>query len=330
MTTTARLDEAATFLGHKDAVMALGTCETPCTKLLFSASRDRRVIGWSLDGGVMFGRIVKEFAKHGHGINDVAVAKSGSFVVSAGCDALGRIIDVQSGDRMLMRGHESELTCATINAQENKIVTGSVDRTLRLWNMDGELQHTFGAEVECAHEDWVTCAEFRPLDENEVVSGSVDGTVKVWDVDARVVKYTFFDGCLVQSCAEGSEYRTRPVADGSFAVRALALSADGSCCAYGGSNCKTYILNLAESEAIATFETDTPVSALAFGLTDVILACGTLDKIYIWDVVGNCLLAVADLSAHGARVRCRSLVWTTSNLIAGLGNGKILVFEFVR
>lgn len=330
MTTTARLDEVTSFLGHKDAVMSLGTCETQSAKLLFSSSRDKRVLGWSLDEDPMFGRIVKEFAKHGHGINDVAVAKSGNFVVTAGSDALGRIVDVQSGERILLRDHASDVTCAAINFQENKIVTGSVDKTINLWNTEGALLGSFGATVDCAHEDWVTCLEFRPFDESEVISGSVDGTVKIWDIDAKVVKSTFFDGCLIQSCVEGSEYKTKPVSDGSFSVRALTLSADGNCCAYGGSNCKAYILNLAENELIATFETDTPVSALAFGLTDVILACGTRDKIYIWDVVSNCLLAVADLSEHGKNVRCRSLVWTTSNLIAGLGNGKILVFEFVR
>ena len=127
---TAKLNEVASFLGHKDSVTSLGTYEVQDKKLLFSSSRDKRVLCWSLDGGEMFGKIVKEYSRHGHGINDVAVAKSDGFVVTVGSDRLGRIIDMKTGERVLLRGHTSDIICAAINNQENKIVTGSVDRTI--------------------------------------------------------------------------------------------------------------------------------------------------------------------------------------------------------
>lgn len=322
----AKLNEIASLAGHKDAVTALGTCEAANAKLLFSSSRDRKVLCWCLSEGEGFGRILKEFAKHGHNVNDVAVAKSENFIVTAGADGLGRIIDAKTGERIFLRGHASDVMCAAINFQENKIVTGSADRTINLWNTRGELLKSFGAAVDNCHGDWVTRLEFRPFDENEIVSGSADGKVKIWDVDAGVVKATFFDGAL---CGADDEARAKAGADGSFAVRALTLSADGNCCAYGGSNGKVYVLNLADNELITTFEADSPVCSLAFGLTEATLACGTKDKIFVWDVMNADLLTVADIS-HENKAKCTSLVWSVNNLVAGLSNGKIVVFEFVR
>lgn len=322
---TAKLNEVAVFCGHKEAVKSLGTYEAQGTKLLFSSSCDKRVLCWSLAGNDMFGKIVKEFARHGHRINEVAVAKSENFIVTACSDRLGRIIDTRTGETRLLRGHDSDLTCVAINCQENKIVTGSVDRSINLWNTEGLLLRSFGQMAEDSHADWVTCLEFKPFEENEVVSGSMDGTVKVWDVDTRTVRSTFFDGCLVSDADE-----TPRVSDGSSSVKALTLSADGNYCAYGGNSGKVYILNLTDNELIATLPTESPVCSLAFGLTEVILACGTENKIYVWDVVNNSQLAAVDLSDHGVGVNCEALIWSANTLLAGLSNGKILVLEFFR
>lgn len=59
--------------------------------------------------------------------------------------------------------------------KDNIVVSGSTDRTLRVWNAEtGECIHVLQG-----HTSTVRCLAMH---ENKVVSGSRDGTLRVWDV----------------------------------------------------------------------------------------------------------------------------------------------------
>lgn len=59
--------------------------------------------------------------------------------------------------------------------KDNIVVSGSTDRTLRVWNAEtGECIHVLQG-----HASTVRCLAMH---ENKVVSGSRDGTLRVWDV----------------------------------------------------------------------------------------------------------------------------------------------------
>jgi WD40 repeat protein len=79
----------------------------------------------------------------------------------------------------ILNGHEYWVNAlGVINKQ--KVVSGSNDKTLRVWDIDnGECLQEFKG-----HEDWVSTVAV--INEQKVVSGSRDKTLRVWDIHSGV------------------------------------------------------------------------------------------------------------------------------------------------
>jgi WD40 repeat protein len=79
---------------------------------------------------------------------------------------------MQGNQVAMCRGHEGPVNSVCVTA-DNKIVSGSADRTVRVWDMQGkELAVCRG------HEGWVFSICVTP--DNKIVSGSNDTTVRIW------------------------------------------------------------------------------------------------------------------------------------------------------
>jgi len=76
-------------------------------------------------------------------------------------------------------GHRGEVTSVAISPDGEFLVTGSRDRTVRVWSV------TSGKEVSCfeGHSGEVTSVAFS-ADGNSVFSGSRDGSVRMWRLDS--------------------------------------------------------------------------------------------------------------------------------------------------
>lgn len=77
----------------------------------------------------------------------------------------------------IMYGHTESVESASYSPDGNKIVSSSLDHSIRIWNAQtGKCMHTL-----VGHEGYVWTASFSPNGKN-VVSSSYDKTIRIWDV----------------------------------------------------------------------------------------------------------------------------------------------------
>src|SRR5258708_14254868 len=77
-------------------------------------------------------------------------------------------------------GHTGAVTCIAFSPDGHRAVSGSEDRTLRLWEIETgrELKQLTG------HNEEITAVAFAP-DGRRVIAGSRDRTLRLWDVESH-------------------------------------------------------------------------------------------------------------------------------------------------
>ncbi|OIW18894.1 hypothetical protein TanjilG_25337 [Lupinus angustifolius] len=96
------------------------------------------------------------------------------------------------------------------------LLSSSMDKIVRLWDLD-----TKTCLKMFAHNDYVTCIQFNPIDDDYFISGSLDAKVRIWNIPERhVVDWT----------------------DTHEMVTAVSYSPDGQCALVGThkGSCRTY------------------------------------------------------------------------------------------
>ena len=88
-----------------------------------------------------------------------------------------------SATLLTARGHGGAVTTVAVSPDGHRIVSGSQDRSVRLW--DVETGQQIGQPLE-GHADHVNSVSFSP-DGRRIVSGSKDQTVRLWDINGRLV-----------------------------------------------------------------------------------------------------------------------------------------------
>ena len=78
-------------------------------------------------------------------------------------------------------GHQSVVMGVAISSDDRLIATASMDKTVKIWQRDGQLLKTLN------HPTSVTQVAFSP-DRQLIVSGTFDGTVTLWRIDGTLVK----------------------------------------------------------------------------------------------------------------------------------------------
>lgn len=168
-----------------------------------AASRDGKLLATGGENGSLsLWNLAVEPAKdlagtNGSPIRVAALSPSGSLLAIAGLSNGKPAVFVRNLENgqitHTLLGHEKPIHAVSFSPDNTKLVTGSEDQTVRLWNLSDlqkpEMQKFSG------HTGTITAVAFHP-DGNQVLSGSADKLVKLWNVA---------DGVLLQDFAGHTE-----------------------------------------------------------------------------------------------------------------------------
>ena len=112
-------------------------------------------------------------------------------------------------------GHMGWITCASFSSDGKRIVSGSGDETIRLW--DAETGELVRPPLE-GHQSFVWSVAFSP-DGKRIVSGSRDKTIRLWDAET---------GELVRPPLEGHQSFVSSVAFSPDGKRIVSESGDNT------------------------------------------------------------------------------------------------------
>ncbi len=102
----------------------------------------------------------------------------------------------QALETVIQKGHELAVVCVAVSIDSNYVVTGSRDKSAKLWEMNT------GREVRSflGHEATVTSIEFTQ-DGKYLISGGNDKTIRIWDVLSGKEIYTLSTPDIVTDIA---------------------------------------------------------------------------------------------------------------------------------
>lgn len=117
------------------------------------------------------------------------ISSDGAYALSASWDKTLRLWELSTGTTTRrFVGHTNDVLSVSFSADNRQIVSGSRDRTIKLWNTLGDCKFTIS---EKGHTEWVSCVRFSPNPQNPViVSSGWDKLVKVCGIALRPWRHT--------------------------------------------------------------------------------------------------------------------------------------------
>ena len=311
--------------GHGGAVTSLVCGENKDNSpLLLSGSRDKSIIRWQLD---FEGKKITYKDDEDKEKEKILVGKP-----------------LRS-----FHGHNHFVSSLALNSDNTKLVSGSWDKTIRLWDIESCKSDLLFR----GHTKDVLSVGFSH-DERLIFSGAMDNTLKYWNTkgDLRYDNNQFkgWVSCILNikkgktnyiavGCWDGSvkilnsEYNLdRELPGGEYAVTSLSTDADGDFLfiAYKNGTIKVYNIQEEASEneeenVKQTIETNVDINAILFDSQFFeIYAIGTSKGLQIRKIKGGAKPVFEDKS--GA---CLSLAYDKSKsyLFAGFADGTIRVYK---
>jgi guanine nucleotide-binding protein subunit beta-2-like 1 protein len=157
-------------------------------------------------------------------------------------------------------GHSKDVLSVAINKENKYIVSGSRDKSIKIWNSIGENTSTL---QENGHTGWVSSVKFSP-DSNQIISSGWDRVVKIWN----------FKNHKLQANLIGHQ---------SF-INSVTVSPDGSLCASGGKDGVAMLWDLKKGEHLYSLDQDSQIHSLAFSPNKYWLCAATDKNIRVWDL----------------------------------------------
>ncbi|KAL4965219.1 WD40 repeat-like protein [Aspergillus stella-maris] len=243
------------------------------------------------------------------GHNGWVISSDGAYALSASWDKSLRLWELSSGQTTrTFVGHTNDVLSVSFSADNRQIVSGSRDRTIKLWNTLGDCKYTI---TDKGHTEWVSCVRFSPNPQNPViVSAGWDKLVKVWELAS----------CRLQTDHIGH----------SGYINTVTISPDGSLCASGGKDGVTMLWDLNESKHLYSLHAGDEIHALVFSPNRYWLCAATASSITIFDLekkskVDELKPEYIEKGKKSREPECVSLAWSADGqtLFAGYTDNKI-------
>jgi WD40 repeat protein len=202
----------------------------------------------------------------------------------------------------VLRGHELAVASVAWSPDGRRIVSGSWDGTVRVWNAES------GAELSVlrVHNHWVISVQFSP-DGRRIVSGSLDKTVRVWDTES------------------GAELFVLPGHDGE--VRSVAYSPDGCRIVSSTSGNCVCVWDAESGRELVEFRGDErDVASVAYSPDGRKIVTGSCDRtVREWDAETGAELVV--LRGHEDKVTSVAYSPDGRWIVSGSWDGTVRVWD---
>ncbi|PYH87897.1 WD40 repeat-like protein [Aspergillus ellipticus CBS 707.79] len=217
-----------TFTEHTSGVTA---CEfSKKGNVLFTASMDGSIRAWDL---IRYRNFRTFTAPSRLSFSSLAVDPSGEVVCAGSPDSFDiHVWSVQTGQLLdQLAGHEGPIAALAFAADGNHLVSGSWDRTLRVWSIFGRTQTSEPLPLQAD----VLSVAFRP-DGKQVAASTLDGQLSFWSVD-NAVQVGGVDGRRdVSGGRKITDRQTAANAAGTKSFKCIKYSSDGTCILAGGNS----------------------------------------------------------------------------------------------
>ncbi|MEE8146090.1 MAG: hypothetical protein V3T24_00680, partial [Longimicrobiales bacterium] len=304
----------ATLRGQGGAVYSVAF--SPDGTQLVSGSNDWTVRLWDVASGT----VTATLRGHMGGVGSVAFSPDGTRLVSGSFDRTVRLWDASGepvpegaasrGETATLRGHEGGVRSVAFSPDGTRLVSGSNDDTVRLWDVAS------GTETATlrGHMGGVGSVAFSP-DGTQLVSGSDAGTIRLWDVASGTETATL----------RGNE---RPVS--------VAFSPDGTQLV-SGSYETVRLWDVASGTVTATLRGhEGTVYSVAFSPDGTQLVSSSSGRqlvssspnIKLWDVASGA--ETATLSGHAGTVYSVAFSPDGTQLVSGSDDGTIRLGDVPR